>query len=119
MLDWWEGDFHEGEHWRVFILSLALRGRESRQAPEVSIADPFGGGSALHAGCVFHGADGRCSLHDRRLKPAEGRVAHHAMSQPTLHRDVAQHWDTDEGRRVVRDWCATHGLDDPYEEEEF
>jgi hypothetical protein len=55
--------------------------------------------------CVFLD-EGRCALHDRGLKPIEGRVATHkdrpeGYPSGDIHEHIAAMWDTDEGRRVV------------------
>lgn len=119
MLDWWEGDFHGGEHDRVYLVSPASPGCEGGTAPEMEFTDLFsvmlGGSTPLHAGCVFDDGKG-CVLHARGLKPLEGRAAHHAGKQGSnLHKDVAREWDTEEGRTVVAQWCKVNDLDNPYE----
>lgn len=112
MLDYWVGDF-SGEYLRdnTYIICPANPGHEGSTAPDYGFSLFL---SPLHTGCVFQ-KSGLCELHERKLKPAEGRAAHHAVYQPELHKDVARHWDTDEGRAVVALWCVSVGEANPYE----
>lgn len=116
MLDWWDNDFHGGAHDHVYIVCPALSGHEGGMAPEVSLMDSLlmGRRGPLHGGCVFY-RKGLCELHDRGLKPTEGRVCHHAGDQSWVHEEVARRWDTDEGRAAVAAWCSTVDFPNPYE----
>lgn len=103
MLDYWEGDFHDDEHDRVYIPCGANPGHERCTAPE-SI-------SLLRTGCVFQSKNGLCELHTCGLKPIEGRLAHHDMDNSSdIHEAVARAWDTEEGRAIVTRWarCVGH-----------
>lgn len=112
MLDWWVGNFrddndeYDGD---VYILCPANPGREGQEA-----SSSFW---ILSEGCAFHTSDGLCQLHDRGLKPLEGRVAHHRQqnSKVNVHELVARAWDTEEGRDVVAQWCSSMGVENPYE----
>lgn len=55
-------------------------------------------------GCVFQDASGLCQLHDLGLKPLEGRLAIHGMSNNGLHDFVASTWDSYDGERVNSLW---------------
>lgn len=107
MLDYWVGSF-ESNNKNTYIVCPANPGHEGTAAPEFAFS--------LRKGCVFH-KDGLCTLHDRGLKPAEGRAAHHALELPALHEDVARHWDTEEGRAIVASWCALVGEYNPYQDD--
>lgn len=122
MLDYWVGSF-TSDHDNTYIVCPANSGHEGTAAPEEGSGFGFGfafmcstGSSPLHKGCVFQ-KDGLCTLHDRGLKPAEGKAAHHALKRPDLHEDVARHWDTEEGRAIVASWCALVGEYNPYQDD--
>lgn len=58
-------------------------------------------------GCVLY-RDGLCELHEQGLKPTEGRLAHHILTQENLSFEkslswnVAKEWLRDENEPVVR-----------------
>lgn len=52
-------------------------------------------------GCVFHNDQGLCELHDKKLKPTEGRVANHALVQPRLSASIAFTWCRGNGEEVM------------------
>jgi hypothetical protein len=101
MLDHWVAEPY------VYVVCPAEKGSEGDYAP-----------SWPGHGCVMQDAAGLCRLHDLGLKPAEGRLARCANSErPTpsgLHRDVADTWDSQEGRDVVALWCRATGRGSPY-----
>jgi hypothetical protein len=58
--------------------------------------------------CAFLGKDHLCKLHDKGLKPIEGRLAmctdEAEAEGGNLHEAVAVLWDSEEGRAVVKMW---------------
>lgn len=100
MLDWWvkpSGD--------VYIIAPAIVGREKRLAPSM----PYGR-------CTLLTNEDLCPLHDRGLKPFEGRMAHHdhedninSIQGQDLHNYVANTWNTPKGQEVVNKWKSTVG----------
>lgn len=96
MRDWWEGGVNT-EASSIDVIAPAIVGYEGHSAP-----------SWPDGACTFLTPDGLCSLHDRGLKPTEGRVAHHTTladgPHPDLHRMVAALWESDEGRAVAANW---------------
>jgi len=48
-------------------------------------------------GCIFHDQRGLCELHDRGLKPTEGKLAIHNLLDDGLRRAVAYTWISEEG----------------------
>lgn len=76
MLDWWVGVP------RIDIPAPAIQGYEGKSAPE----RPRGR-------CTFLTADDLCELHDKGLKPAEGRKACCKSDTPVdTHHEVAMTW---------------------------
>lgn len=58
----------------------------------------------LDTGCTFF-KDGKCELHDKDLKPMEGRLANHAIPLgASLTRRVAYTWATELGASVMSAW---------------
>src|SRR5687768_15202167 len=53
-------------------------------------------------GCTFQNlGTGLCELHDKGLKPLEGRLAHHAFSDDGLREHVCKTWRTLAGIRII------------------
>jgi hypothetical protein len=91
MLDWW---FDTDANRTVYLLTPAIVGRESRQAPAI----PSGQ-------CTFLDANGLCQLHDRGLKPTEGQLALCNGRTPVgLHERIGQTWDTTEAQTQIDRW---------------
>lgn len=110
MLDYWIGDFSGYVHERrTYVVCPANPGYEGRLASDYGFE---------FLGCTFQKND-LCELHERGLKPTEGRAAHHEREQPDLHGSVARYWDTDDGREVIAIWCGLVGIDNPYMEDEW
>jgi hypothetical protein len=80
----------------INIIGPAFVGYEKSTAPNW----PQG---AKDATCVFLEND-LCQLHDKGLKPYEGRMANCQNKDKKLHEKVAMMWDGDEGREVVKEW---------------
>lgn len=55
-------------------------------------------------GCVFQNEDGLCELHDLGLKPLEGRLAHHSLSDDGLRSAVCDTWISREGIDVMKEF---------------
>lgn len=72
MADWWE----EPGDSRTLILCPASVGHEGKMAPEMPLLANLTA-SWSKGRCTFLTKAGRCELHDRGLKPLEGRVMHH------------------------------------------
>ena len=86
--DWWVAD--EGN---IYVLCPAQRGYEKRQAS-----------SWLHpVPCTFQTADGLCELHDKKLKPVEGRAAC-CTDGVNLHEAIAKLWDNKKAQALVKKW---------------
>lgn len=89
MLDYWSGYPDDIE-----IVAPANNEYEGRKAGLF----PFGR-------CVFLTEEGLCELHNTGAKPMEGRLAMCGDRTPYgLHQDVAEMWDSEEGREVVELW---------------
>lgn len=52
--------------------------------------------------CVFLTKDSLCELHDRGLKPSEGRAALHNTPDDGLRAAIANTWATDKGIAVMK-----------------
>lgn len=109
MIDYWEGDRYDDEDEDILLLCPAAKGFEGFKAPAME-------GFAfwvkmLPLPCVFLNA-GLCELHQKGLKPSEGRYAHHdnvPTSERAVHHAIAQMWNNTEGQQLVEDWKARHG----------
>lgn len=109
MLNWWEGKE------RVYVLCGANPGYEGEMASEglefeslldgmlsmMMSVDPF---SDLSSGCVFQSKNGMCELHDRGLKPVEGRRMHHGRDSIQLREAIVATWKTDAGSKALARW---------------
>lgn len=97
MLDWWEDDPP------IYILCGALPGSEGQMAPTMPLSEHY---------CTFY-RDGLCTLHDRGLKPLEGRISFHGYDHERakhIHRQMAHLWNSDEGRAAVERWRQIVGV---------
>jgi hypothetical protein len=52
-------------------------------------------------GCVFLDHKNHCILHDKGLKPLEGKLAHHGQLNNGLQMYVARKWDNEPAQRMV------------------
>jgi hypothetical protein len=106
MRDYWVGNplrdgYSKGD---TSLLVPAIAGYESRDCPEGNF---FVGPEGR---CTFLTRAGRCELHDKGLKPSEGRKAIHDGGFETgknVHRLCAATWATAKARKLVTDWQAT------------
>ena len=88
MLDYWVAEDN------IYLLCPAIKGCEGKDAPVFPKGE-----------CTFLNAQGLCDLHDKKLKPIEGRLAN--CKDPTggqLHKAVADLWNTAEGRAAIDRW---------------
>jgi Fe-S-cluster containining protein len=118
MLDWLDPSSRLGNDDRIYVLAPASFGREGKNAPEMD--EMMGGNSgsfmALFLGpppikgrCVLLTDDGRCEVHGTSMKPTQCRSALGCKRVVGFDNfEMAAHWNTDEGRRVVEAWKATH-----------
>ena len=106
MDDYWLGDGPGDSD--IHLLCPACVGYEGRAAPEVSVVvvnlachtNPFGR-------CTFLDGDNRCELHDKKLKPLEGR--RYWCEEPrgealARHERCAMVWNNEEARALVERW---------------
>lgn len=91
MLDYWIGDGPNNAD--IFILSPAIKSYETKPAPFW----PKGT-------CTFLINNGKCEIHDLKLKPLEGRIANHRYSQKSLHKKVAMTWNNKKAQALVEAW---------------
>lgn len=121
MLDWY---FLQDR--RIALLAPAIPGHEGKLAPcsedpaEIAKTDPLRAMLVtmqmlaempkLNGGCTFHGKDGLCELHDKGLKPTEGKRTRHDIKNEEIHEAVATTWDNAYGREIVDKWKKTRGL---------
>lgn len=96
MYDYWariEGD--------IGVIAPALKGREGDHAPFMPYSED---------GCTFW-HNGLCQLHDRGLKPLEGRMTYACReNEDGFDREqLVALWDTDDGRAVVELWWEVIG----------
>jgi hypothetical protein len=67
--------------------------------------------------CVFQDEEKLCELHDKGLKPFEGKVIDHAKPHDEKHSDelrdrIAGMWDTMSGELVIRWWAKHYGSEE-------
>ena len=91
MYDYWVGDGRTGSD--IGIISPAIVGYEGKAAPSWSMGR-----------CTFLTKDDLCELHDKGLKPIEGRVADHTGQLSGLHGEVAFLWNNGYGEGIVKKW---------------
>lgn len=53
--------------------------------------------------CTFRRPDGLCELHDKGLKPTEGRLSHHSIGQDTISPERNLAW------LVAKEWLPMQG----------
>jgi hypothetical protein len=61
--------------------------------------------------CAFLTKDGLCELHDKKLKPLEGRIIDHTITPEegvVIRREILYMWDTPEGKSVVDMWVKEY-----------
>jgi hypothetical protein len=95
MLDWWEGGGVDDGN--IHVLCPATVGEESGRSIEVSWLDTSKGV------CTFLKNE-RCAIHGQPGRPAECRAARHDARTTHLHAQIAEAWNTDEGRALASAW---------------
>jgi hypothetical protein len=59
-------------------------------------------------GCIFRTKEGLCELHDKGLKPTEGKLAHHTDKMPNSFKDTLNF-------KVAMTWVDENGVNNPQE----
>src|SRR5581483_8964175 len=102
MLDWWNGfGWRDNDRYfgptRIWVLCPASEGHARNLAPE---RNPFD--SRYAERCTFLTEDGLCQLHNLKLKPLEGRIAHHSHADDGINprEAIANEWDTPFGEAL-------------------
>lgn len=108
LIDAGYGDRLALEIWRskplLEFLTPALKGSEGKRAAMRQWS---------REGCTFW-IDRLCAVHDEGLKPTEGRMTHHHPMYKikyNIREWIAEQWDTDEARELVRAWKTEHGIE--------
>src|SRR5580658_5289718 len=99
MLDYYFNSPRENDH-TTFLLAPALKGYEGKCAPYVPHTE---------AGCTFW-KYGKCVLHNNKLKPLGGKLAHHSQNN-MINEQVMSTWETDKGKYLVKQWCGERGIE--------
>ena len=84
-------------------LCPALKGFEKKRAPFVPRDEK---------GCTFF-KEGKCELHDLKLKPTEGKLAYckpilSRDDEMSIHEEIGRTWDSDEGREIINKFKSKH-----------
>jgi len=61
--------------------------------------------------CTFLTKGGLCELHDKNLKPLEGRIESHEMSAEEaiiIRREIFRMWDNQVGKSLSEDWSRKY-----------
>lgn len=92
------------------MLKPALKGYEGQFSPWQT---------ASHEGCTFW-LDGKCQLHNLGIKPTQGKLAHHDLSN-AQHNEIAElvndSWRDGKGDAVIEKWMKINNhteSDEPY-----
>lgn len=96
MYDYWAGGFSEDSETDIPIIAPAIVKYEGKNAPFW----PRGR-------CTFLNSKNRCEIY--AIRPIEARVAHHDQ-KVGVHKEVAETWDTLEGKRVYEKWREKVGF---------
>lgn len=99
MLDYWVGDHYE-HGGNIEILCPALKGFENGHAPWMPRDE---------RGCTFWNHLELCDLHDKDLKPFEGKMAMHDKESSQYHQQVAMAWNNPEAQQIVQKWKDRNG----------
>ena len=60
--------------------------------------------TGLNSGCNFQSSDGLCQLHDKGLKPFEGKRTCCKTDGLGIHEAVAMQWDNKEAQELAKNW---------------
>lgn len=97
----WRTIFVESVGIDIDLLCPATKGDESNKC------------SHNWTSCIFQTKAGLCQLHDKSLKPLEGRVTDCRTSNKKgqyIHDQIALMWNSDEGRKIVSEWKEKHSI---------
>ena len=98
MKDFWGG----GSDIETYIIAPACKGSESKATPFWPTKE-----------CTFF-KDGKCELHDKGLKPLEGRLASCTektyKKEPTVHELVAKTWNSEQGKDLVKKFSEKYKI---------
>lgn len=99
MHDYWKNSPEDDQA----IICPALKGSEGKFAPFIPKSEE---------GCTFW-KDGLCELHEKGLKPTEGKLAYHdekveVVDDYNLHEAVAKTWWNYEGQELSVQWGAKY-----------
>lgn len=61
-------------------------------------------------GCIFLTSDGLCQLHDKGLKPTEGKLAIHNLADEGLRKGIAFRWVSVKGIEVMKTFPDTTNI---------
>lgn len=92
MLDDWPDPSGCGD-----ILKPALKGYEGEKAPYTTRSS---------GGCTFF-IGGKCELHDKNLKPIQGKLYHHALSDKefySIDEYIRNSWKGPLSKKVIQKW---------------
>lgn len=56
--------------------------------------------------CVFHSPEDLCLLHDRGLKPTEGKLADHDDHSTDLRKHICSQWNNEEAQNIIRKYAS-------------
>ena len=96
----------------ISFLTPALKDFEGKLSPSFPQSEK---------GCTFF-KEGKCFLHDLKLKPLQGKTAIHSFHKKKLDEESArscdevkeyimQDWKSEEGQALVDAWCKEHNIE--------
>lgn len=91
MLDDWPSD-------QCDLIKPAMKESEGKKAPWET---------KTLRGCTFWTEDGKCELHDKGLKPFQGKLAHHDLTDEEnewIGERLTEAWSTEKAHEVIRLW---------------
>jgi len=62
--------------------------------------------------CVFHSPEDLCLLHDRGLKPTEGKLADHNDPSTELRKYICGKWDNKEAQNIIKKYADPSFFDE-------
>lgn len=86
------------------VLKPAMKGYEGKQSPWATRSEK---------GCTFWTSEKKCELHDKGLKPIQGKIAHHALYrtakkfdryEKVLSKTLKEDWESERGLAVIEKW---------------
>lgn len=88
----------------IKMVGPALKGYEGKESPW---------STATIEGCTFW-KDGLCELHDTGLKPIQGKLSLHGMSDDEnneIAKMITDSWNTEEANAVIEEWKKLNEMD--------